>query len=99
MCKLLPQPDPELGYNPLADASATVVTDTTGASFYSTSVLAGSAAFLTCTDPTAILSDASGRVVAVPWEFYVIVARCVMLHAPEAIDHCTEHAGTLQLVV
>ena len=47
MCKLLPQPDPELGYNPLADASATVVTDTTGASFYSTSVLAGSAAFLT----------------------------------------------------
>ena len=30
---------------------------------------------------------------------YASAARRVVFHAPEAIDHCTEHAGTLLLVV
>ena len=30
---------------------------------------------------------------------YASAAGRVVFHAPEAIDHCTEHAGTLQLVV
>ena len=39
------------------------------------------------------------RELALLLEFYVTVARGVMLHEPQDTDHCTEHAGTLQLVV